>query len=247
MVRRMASRKTPGISGLDKFGLTKRRLGSLGSRQVTLEVYLHEPPHLYPSRAMFRKLLRVPPERRREMMYNWRVEALRKLRRELPFRDYQVIGASRNPFGLRFVLPGRAVSRLFRCRHASSICIERIEGLKRRRGIKMPSGAPRLYAVTGKFAFQWERQRRGMQLCEERLFLLIAKSERDARRRAGQEFRSHTFPSLHPTSGHFRRWAFEGIVDVCEPNDREFSPMGTEVFYAFRNRRMRRIDEWHPK
>ena len=243
----MPNIKTHGIAGLDEFGLTRRQLGLLGSRQVTVEVYLHEPPHLYPSRAMFRKLLRVRPVRRREMMHDWRVGALRKLQKELSFRDYHVIQSSGDPFGLRLVLPARAVSRLFRLRHASSICIKKIEGRKRRRSVRKSDESPRLYAVTGKFAFQWEGQRRGMQLCEERLFLLMAKSERDARRLAGQEFRSHTFPSLHPTSGHLRRWAFEGITDVCEPIDRQFAATGTEVFYQFRNRRMRRKHEWHPQ
>ena len=44
---------------------------------------------------------------------------------------------------------------------------ERIEGLKRRRRTRMPSGVLRLYAVKGRFAFKFEG-RRGVQLCEER-------------------------------------------------------------------------------
>ncbi len=233
------------MTGLEEFGLTERQLGRLGSRPVTLEIYLHLPPHVYPSPAMLKKLLHLRPEGRREMVHNWRVEALRKLGSEISLRDYKVVRSGGNPFGLRLTLPASAVRELFRLRHASSICVQRIEGFKRHRRVRVTGDSARLYAVKGRFAFQWEGQRRGMQLCEERLFLVMAKSERDARRRAGREFRSDTFPALY-RSGHFGRWAFEEIVDVCEPIDREFSSKGTEVYYQYKKRRMRRNYEWHP-
>src|SRR6266566_4362313 len=171
----MPKRKTPGMTGLEEFGLTERQLGRLGSRPVTLEIYLHLPPHVYPSPAMLKKLLHLRPEGRREMVHNWRVEALRKLGSEISLRDYKVVRSGGNPFGLRLTLPASAVRELFRLRHASSICVQRIEGFKRHRRVRVTGDSARLYAVKGRFAFQWEGQRRGMQLCEERLFLVMAK------------------------------------------------------------------------
>lgn len=85
-----------------------------------------------------------------------------------------------------------------------------------------------------------------MQLCEERIFLLSAVSAADAKRRAAREFRRQD--TLYLTvSGHFCRWHFEQPLDVCEPLETSFDPAGTEVYYTYRNRRMRPAHEWHPQ
>ena len=241
----MPNRRATGVSGLDEFGLTRRELRGLSSRKVLVEVILHLPPHMYPSRAMAKKLLLLKPEGRRQMVHRWRVDEFRKLRRDLPFGEYQVVRRGRDPIGVRMSLTASAVHELFRLRHAGHINILRIAGLKRRRSRSALDDSLRLYAVKAHFALQWEGQRRGTQLCEERIFVLKARSEKDAMLRAGREFRKETFPCLD-SSGYFHRWAFEGIVDVCEPVEREFSAKGTEVYYRFEKRRIKRKHQWHP-
>jgi hypothetical protein len=85
-----------------------------------------------------------------------------------------------------------------------------------------------------------------MQLVEDRIILMQAGSESEARRRAERQFRTEGFPVLN-SDGYFRRWAFQHILEVCEPADTEWSPKGTEAYYQIRNRRMKRQYEWHPK
>lgn len=230
------------MSGLEEFRLTRRALRELGARSVTVEISIPVSPYVYPSAARFRELLKISPQQRRSLVRQWRVAKHQNLLRELPFRKYKIVRSNSAPIGVRLTVPAHSVQRLFRLRHAESIRIERISGRKRARTLS----EERLYAVKAQLAFQLEGQTRGLQLCEERIFLLSARSERDARRRATREFRLEGFPSL-TVSGHFHRCHFERILDVCEPIETSFNPAGTEVYYNYRWRRMVRAREWHPK
>jgi hypothetical protein len=160
----------------------------------------------------------------------------------LPFENYEVIRFNSAPVGVRLTIPAQSVHKLFNLRHAESIRIQAIKGLK----IKNTSKSPRLFAVKARLVFQLEGQTKGLQHCEERIFLISAKSEEDAKRRATRKFRQEESPSL-TVSGHCYRWHFEKIIDVCEPIEESFNPAGTEVYYNYRNRRLRPEYEWHPK
>ena len=61
--------------------------------------------------------------------------------------------------------------------------------------------------------FQVEGQTQGTQLCEERITVVTARSEREARARAARTMAADSFPYL-AMSGHFARWSFEGVTDV---------------------------------
>ena len=82
-----------------------------------------------------------------------------------------------------------------------------------------------------------------MQIVEDRIILLEARTESDAKRRAERQCRSDVFPTMNG-SGYFWRWGFQGVLDVCESTDRHWMPTGTEAFYEIRNRRMKPAHEW---
>jgi len=231
------------VSGLEAFGLTKRRLRQLGARPVTVEIRIPVSPYVYPSAARFGDLLKLSPQDRRNLLRQWRVTKHSLLIRDLPCRDYEVVRYNSAPVGVRVTLPAHSVHKLFGLRHAESVRIEAVSGRKCR---QTPEEEPRLYAVKARFAFQVEGQTKGLQLCEERIFLMSARSEEDAKRLATREFRQEGSPSL-TVSGHFCRWHFDQILDVCEPIETSFNPAGTEVYYEYRKRRMRPANEWHPK
>lgn len=144
--------------------------------------------------------------------------------------------------GVRVTLPASSVERLRRLRNASSICICSIEGVRVK---KSTSVRAQLYAVTGRMVFQVEGQTRGTQLCEERITVVTARSEREARARVAGIMATEGNPYLL-MSGHFLRWSFEGVTDICECPDEKFSSKSTEVFYRYQRRRVRSENEWHP-
>lgn len=241
----MRNRKAPWVTGLEEFGLSRRALRQLGSRQVVVDAFLDHMRYVYPSPAMFKKLLALSPQERRRTIRDWQMSELKKLRRETPFADQEVIRRGRDIVCLRLTLPASGVHRLLKLKHADGLRIVTVSGVRRRKGRRAPKATARLFAVMARFSEQLEGQTKGSQLCEERIYLLMAKSERDARHRAEREFRQEVFPVLG-RSGYFHRRAYEGIVDVCEPFEELFSAKGTEVYYRYEERPVRRKDEWHP-
>lgn len=243
----MAKGSTPSVTGLDKFGLTRSQLRGLGVRIVAAEVILRLPPHFYPSPKLFRQLLPLTPAARRESIRTWRREQLARLTREQRLRVRTVLRRGRDPIGLSVSVTATALHRLLQSRYVGHVTIKSIQG-KRSQAVatSRDETTQRLYSVRALFALQWEQQRQGLQLVEDRIVLMRAKSEAEARRRAERQFSKEGHPVLNP-DGHFRRWAYQGIVDVFESSDREWSPEGTEAYYEVRNRRMKRQYEWHPK
>lgn len=238
----MGTRKMISIVGLDRFGLTPGAFRRLGKRPVTVEVEIDNPPYIYPSRAIYRQLIRMSPGERSALARNWRRRRFVAMRREVSCEDAEEIKFNGNPVGLRMRMPAIEVERLRGMRTVATIRVRSIDGY---RETPAPAGAPRLYAVKGHMTFQFEGQTNGTQLCEERITVLSARSEREARARVSRLMASEEDPFLS-TSGHLQRWRFEGISDICECPDSTFDPRGTEVFYTYRNRRVRRESEWHP-
>jgi hypothetical protein len=208
---------------------------------MAVEIEIGLPPYVYPSRAALRRLLRMDAAERRALVRQWRLRKHAALRKELPVEDMVITRWNRDPVGFRITLPAESFNRLRRLRHARLIKVHAIQGIRAKTS---PTG-PRLYAVKGCMACQMEGQTRGTQLCEERITIVSARSKREARRRVARAMAAEANPYVS-TSGHFLRWAFEGITDVCECPDSEFNSNGTEVFYQYQNRRVRRQHEWHP-
>jgi hypothetical protein len=238
----MSKQRLTLISGLEKFGMSHAALRLLGKRPVTVEIEIDIPPYVYPSRPELCRLLRMAPHQRRDLVRQWRKRKHAMLCKELPVAETTVLRFNRAPIGVRFTLPADRVDRLRRLRNASVIRIISVEGVREK---KQPSTATRLYAVKGLVAFQIEGQTHGTQLCEERITVVAARSESEARARVAGIMAGEHSPYL-ATSGRFLRWKFEGVSDVCECPDGQFDLKATEVFSRYRRRRVRPEDEWHP-
>jgi uncharacterized protein DUF4288 len=238
----MSKGRSTLIFGLDAFGLTTTALRRLGARLVVVEIEIDIPPYVYPSRSELCRLLRMAPHQRRDLVRQWRKRKHAMLCKELPVAETTVLRFNRAPIGVRFTLPADRVDRLRRLRNASVIRIISVEGVKEK---KQPSTPTRLYAVKGRVAFQIEGQTHGTQLCEERITVVAARSEPEARARVAGIMAGEHSPYL-ATSGHFLRWKFEGVSDVCECPDGQFDPKATEVYSRYRRRRVRPEYEWHP-
>ena len=242
----MPTNSSPSITGLDEFGLSRSQLPGLGARVVAAEALLRLPPHFHPSPKLFRQLLPLTPAARRESIRTWRKTQLARLIREERLPIHTVLRRGRDPVGISVTVTASALHRLLRSKYVGRVTIKSIQGKRRRAAARALDEATALYSVRVLFALQWEQQRYGLQLVEDRIVLMRAKSEAEVRRRADRQFTREGNPVLN-SDGHFYRWAYQGIVDVCESSDREWSPKGTEAYYEVRNRRMKAQYEWRPK
>jgi hypothetical protein len=241
----MPKRQRTGLDGLQHFGLTPAQLRGLGARPLEVELIVPLAPHVYPAPALFKKLLLMTPTARRASMREWRAAQLAQLIREEQFSESKTLVRDREPIGLVATVPASAVNRLLRSRHIGYVNVLSIRGRKRRvASTRRPRASERLFSVRALFVLQSEGQRRGMQWVEDRIVLMRARSELEARRRAEVLFRPRS-PVMN-SYGWFHRWTCEAIVDVCEPTDDKWSPRATEAYYEIRQRRMKREYEWRP-
>jgi uncharacterized protein DUF4288 len=231
----------PYIRGLLEFRLTSASFRRLGGRVVTVDVNIGVPPFVYPSKALLRRLIAKSPPTRAALVRDWRRQEFDHLRRELSPLEGETLWFRRAPIGLRLTLPARSVPQLFRLGHAESVHIRNIQG---RRPVVEPRPKPRrLYAVRARLVYQTEGQTRGLQLCEDRVTIVRARSDKEATRRAERLLRMEEDPCL-TTSGRFMRLALEEITDVIELIDDTVNDAGTEVYYQYRHRRVK--GRWKP-
>jgi len=207
-----------------------------------VKIYLPIPPQVYPGEKALERLSALSPKERREVVGRWRRERLGRLLRALGDVEYELNGSARNPYGIKLSVEARAIPRVRSSVYADTIWVTAVEGRKRRRLEVSTSG---LYAVKGLLVEKTEGEAKGREQVEERLLVLRAKSEREAVRLARRMFKASESWILL-TDGRYQKSRFEEILDVCECPDRDFNPKGTEVFYAFRNRKRRPSDAWYP-
>jgi len=249
----MAARRRPTISGLDRFGHSLSTIGRLGARLVTLTAAIPPAPYVYPRPSSFRRLLQKTPGQRAALSKEWRSAKVEKLRHELP----AALSVSAYRFGtflagLHFTMHAKDVHLVIRLRHAESVRVAHVAGLRSRSRGKR-ADATGLYAVKGRLAVQFEGQKSGLQQYEDRVVVVAARTGKAAAARVARLLRSEESPVLMG-SGHFMRQHFEGILDVLEcvdlagpsPASPHFNPLGTEVWYELRRRRLSKGQAWRP-
>jgi len=228
---------------LEQFGLTPTEFRRLGATPVDLEVHIPLPPDVYPGPARYRKLLAKSPEERRAGVHAWRVRQYERLCAKLTSYDIETHYFNGDPVGVRVTVPANRVRSIFDLNCVDRLKILRIKGGPRRRRVKRSD--PRWFAVKGRFVMQDEGVTRGMQQYEDRILLVQARSFKDAERKAMREFRQYGYIS-QTTTGHFRRWIFETVLDVYKTCEDTIDPKGTEVWSEMKQRRMKPEYEWHP-
>lgn len=238
----MSKKRTLLIVGLDEYNLTRKELYGLGETPVQVEAYTRNSPDVYPGRARFRRLLARSPKERRAAVRQWRIRHCDKLRVALSPREFTVLYYNGDPVGVRGWLPARDVRRVFTGDEIQTLRLLRIKGMARERSARK---TPEWFAVKARFAKQIEDETKGMQMYEDRILLVKARSPTEAARKAMREFREYEAPTLDVT-GHFFRLGFETILDVYDLINSPLDPNGTEVYSEIKTRRMKSAYEWHP-
>jgi hypothetical protein len=201
-------------------------------RFVTIDVTVKEPSQ--------RSVFALPPSERMRALktvQNRRMKALTATLRGL--RSIEVVPTSH---GLRCKLRVIDLDRVRKLPGIGYIWVRRVEGL--RRSPRKPQ--EEWFAVRGRVMIQIEGQTKGLQSYEDRILLVLARTFREAERRALREFVNYAKLLYLNRSGHIVRWKLERIIDVYETDLEELDPRGTEVWSSLHSRRMRKEYEWHP-
>lgn len=142
------------------------------------------------------------------------------------------------PWTLDGTLPARAV-RSVAGTPGVHVYVKDIRGLRRKRSRR----ATGWFCVWGRVALQVEGKSRGMIDIEDRLVLVKAPNEQQAKARLSRYWREYSKPYLN-NRGELIRWKFEEVGDVYELLEEEIDPSGTEVYSRLVQRRMRAEDRW---
>ena len=219
---------------MERFGRTASAILHMGKRQLSIQAYFRDP---------FKKLLPYPPKERVKLMEKIRREKYRRAVSKWPDRNYQRIGSTKAPGGISAAIYAKDLGIILKMREVTSISIEAIAGIKKR---PYQKPARILFCVHARFICQIEGHRSGNQTHEDRYMLVMARDGSDAKRRLRKEFKIYEQPYLN-SYGELVRWKFRKIVEIQEAADYEFNPEGTEVYYVYAGKRIRREYEWHPK
>ena len=224
-----------GIRGLEDFSLTVSKLRQLGKLQIDVRVALA--PKMYDPR-----LVKLPRPIRLTLYRTLKKRSVAHVLRIWP-EPVILEGEKDCPIFFRSKVAAKLISVLAKDREIDSIELVRIPGHRRRR-IKEPS-ALTWYAVRAFVAIEVEGQKSGMQTTEDRIVLVRAHSESDARLRLKKEWKQYETPSLNE-DGYLVRWKMQKVVHTYELIDGEINPNGTEVYSHLGIRRMKLKYQWNP-
>lgn len=224
------------IANLETWGLTESELGGLAN-EVVVRFTL-----AYPGYAA---VVAYPPgERRRKLAALLRAK-YQALKAALPPGPFEKLGTHYRPVGIRRRLPAQQLPTLLARPGVEDIWIEEIEGLA---PLVRPA-EPTCWSIKARFAVQVEHETTGLQLVEERILLVAALDEEDARQRLLPTFASYAEPYLG-AGGRLVRWQFEAFLDAYEveagPLAALLSAEGLEVFSAISRRRLTPARAWQP-
>jgi hypothetical protein len=210
-----------------------------GQRPVELvaELTLHS----YLDTRWSRRLIRYPPARRNRELDEWYRRAFERLVRRWPSDRVEAIGGSRAPRSVRSTVAARDLPKVLSLPDVQYVWIESIPGIRKKRRPR----EKQLVAVEVRLVFQLEGQTRGLQRYEDRVVVVEAFSERQAERQVRRTLRDLEEPPYLNRDGTMARWHLERTLNVWTAFSK-FDPEGTEVYYRFRDRRMKPEYEWHP-
>jgi hypothetical protein len=127
----------------------------------------------------------------------------------------------------------------------SEVTIEAIEGLT----CQEIASEPSFWCIQARFAVQIENKTTGMQMYEDRLLVIRALTEEEAKQKLLPSFEAYAEPYLN-SAGLLVRWQFERFTDsYCfdiQDVDAFLSEHGVEVFSTLNNRRLRAGMDWQP-
>ncbi len=221
------------LSGLEDYRLKLGDLRRLGERPVEVSISLHRPD--------FKPLFPLPPKERNAWLHEFLSQALERVRSRWP--GTAIVPRGKNlPWTSDSTLAARHLPEILRYPDLSSVFVEKIHGLRRKRAPRQLS----FFAVRGRVAIQVEGQIDGLMSMEDRIVLVRAFSFEDAERRLKREWESYAEPYLNP-DGEMIRWQLVEIEDVYELDTNEIDPRGTEVYSRLSRHRVRPELVWRPR
>jgi Domain of unknown function (DUF4288) len=224
----------PSIYGLDEFGLGIAQLTSLGSIRIKLDVFLR---HINE-----KPLFKLKPSERMKKMNRHYESLLSRVKKNWSDGPLDISWIRQQSRGFSASVEARRVSRLLRMPEIADIWIDKIPGRKHVSVI----AKKRWFAVKARFAIQVEGQTAGLQIYEDRIMMVKAKSSEDAENKLRPEFKRYGTPYLNPY-GFMARWAFERVLDVYEIGDEKIDARGVEIFSVLARRRMKPKYVWKLK
>jgi hypothetical protein len=221
------------IENLATWGLREMELTSLANEAVVCFRLA------YPG---YQAVLAYPPAERKNRIAAQRRAKYQALKAALPPGPFEKLGSHYRPAGIRQRLPLRQLPALAA---VEGIWVEEIEGLIPR----PPVAEPRCWSIKARFAVQIEHETTGLQLVEERILLIAALDEEEARQKLQPTFAGYAEPYLN-SAGHLVRWQFEAFLDAYEveagPLAELLGPEGLEVFSQTSSRRLTPERAWLP-
>ena len=225
--------RSPRVHGLRDFGLTLSALKGLGTRRVRFSVQLT-------GRKTLGLLHLRPPDRDAELRVAL-TKQLARLQRRFPEARLTSRGKRKASWTVDGVLPARRIHEIARRPDVESITINAVDG----RGKRLTRPGSKWFCVWGLVAAQVEGQVRGNVTVEDRLVLVRARDQRDAKRRLRAEWATYGKHYLNPY-GYLVRWQLIAVRDVYHLYADEIDPAGTEVYSRLRTERMKPQYVWRP-
>ena len=221
------------VIGLEEFGLNLKQLLSLKPRRVVYSIQVRTPP--------ISPLVPLSPAERNNAIRGYLNSSITLLRRRYP----GVQLSPRDPvfpWTIDAVSDATSLAALVNCRLVDHVMVERVANRRKR---ELPAD-PSLFAIRARIAVQVEDQRRGMQLFENRIVVVKAKSEEKAKKALSKHWREYAKPYLN-SEGRLVRWQLEEILEVFSAYPAQWDDPWIEVYSSLGRRRMQPNLEWHPR
>lgn len=230
------------ISGLEDFGITP---SDLSNHYATTKFQIKISFTYYPD---VEGLKVYPVEQRRVLLGQYYRDQLKVVKANYPTRDYQIEGTRRIPRGITGQLTGQQLSELESNQQIKWLSVEQVEGLEKieKPSIPEPDACPlpMYYSVQGLFVAQFDDLdiNSGVQLTEERVVLVKAMDQDEAKKKAQTEFDKYSEWEYFTSSHHFVKWKFLKILDMYDVGVSGIDPEGTEIYSIWKRRKLKESD-----
>ena len=186
------------------------------------------------------------PKERKKRIAEDQKEKFNKLIQTNLFDNYEIIGTSKNPRGIKTRIAFSILNDIETLDFVASIFINKIDGARKRRQKKELA----FYCVKMTVVIEIEGFEDGLQQIEDRFVIIRAKSQEDAYLKLEKTKDDHVQPYLN-SDGRFVRWRIESFDDSYETEIKSVgdlnNPDGIEVYSKFRSRRLTKEKAWDGK
>lgn len=180
---------------------------------------------------------------RREFIRNFFKANFRKLLNTNCFTEYELIGTTRKPLGIKTTVSLATLNKLAAFSYVKSIVIRKLDGAKKKPGRTIDQ----FYCVKMTVAIQIEGFISGLQTIEDRYVLVKAKSEEAAYNQVARQEKKYSKPYFN-SDLRLVRWKIESYDDCFCTSISEYkeivNPKGVEVFSVLRNRKLTKARSW---